>query len=54
MLKEICGSFEVQRGEMENAEKLQSLTKYMRLTIVSMSNSSLQEKFIPCFSRVSC
>ena len=33
---------------------LQSFTKYLRLTLVFMSNSSLREKFNFCFSKVFC
>ena len=35
-------------------KKLQPFTKYLRLTLVFMQNSALQEKFNFCFSRVFC
>ena len=35
-------------------KKLQSFTKYLRLTLVFMLNSALREKFNVCFSRVFC
>ena len=34
--------------------QLEPFTKYLRLTLVSMSNNALREKFNFCFSRVFC
>ena len=38
--------------ETQKCFQRQSFTKYVRLTLVSMSNSALREKFNFCFSRV--
>ena len=38
--------------ETQKCFQRQSFTKYLRLTLVSMSNSALREKFNFCFSRV--
>ena len=44
----------VNMKSLEISNKLQSCTKYLRLTLVFMCNSALREKFNSCFSRVFC
>ena len=40
--------------ETETCVQRQSFTKYLGLTLVSMSNNALREKFNFCFSSVFC
>ena len=54
IVKEI--KFEEVWGELESKTSFQrqSFTKYLRLALVFMSNSTLRDRFDFCFARVFC
>ena len=56
-LDQICsknGKSDYNHAILHTGSSLESFTKYLRLTVVFMSNSALQETFNFCFSRGFC